>query len=392
LVASKTGYQVREFSESAKALGMELVLATDRCHILEDPWCDDAAPIRFEDPSADIQALGERGPFDGILAVGDGPAKVAAKAAEALGLKFHPFHAVEAACNKFLTRARFRTAGMNVPRYQLVTDPGIADHLAYPLVMKPLRLSGSRGVIRVNTPHEFREAFERIQKIVHGPILVEEFIPGSEFAVEGLMTHGRFHPLAIFDKPDPLDGPFFEETIYLTPSREPKQTQQAILSAVKQAVGALGLQHGPVHAEARVNDRGVWILEAAPRPIGGLCARVLKFADGGLEQLLLRHAAGEDVSGSKLQEGAHGVMMIPIPGSGVYTGTSGVREAQDVENVEDVVITAKEGQPLVPLPEGASYLGFIFSRAQTSEKAENSLRRAYASLRFSSYVGLTIVR
>jgi len=397
LVASKTGYQVREFSAAAKAIGIKLVLATDRCHILEDPWRDDAAPIRFEDPAADIAAVHARGPFDGILAVGDGPAKIAAKAAEELGLKFHPPAAVEAACDKFLTRERFRAAGMKVPRYQLIEDPRLASELTYPLVLKPLHLSGSRGVIRVNTVSEFYAAFERIRKMTAGPILAEDFIPGKEFAIEGLVTDGQFRALAIFDKPDPLDGPFFEETIYVTPSREPQSTQQAILVAVGQAIAALGLRHGPIHAEARMNTQGVWMLEVAPRPIGGLCARVLKFnggglEGGGLEQLLLRHAASQDVSDSKLEAGGHGVMMIPIPGPGVYAGATGVREAQDVENIEDVVITAKEGQSLVPLPEGASYLGFIFARAQNAKNTEAALRRAYSFLLFSSYVELTVVR
>jgi biotin carboxylase len=229
-------------------------------------------------------------------------------------------------------------------------------------------------------------------------LLVEDFIPGREFAAEGVMTDGRFQLLALFDKPDPLDGPFFEETLYITPSRLSSEVQSEILSTLEKAIHALGLQDGPVHAEVRVNERGVWMLEAAARPIGGLCARVLKFripgsiADIGLEELLLRHALGQEVSAAELSPGAHGVMMIPIPRSGVYQGADGIEESQAVAGIEDLVLTAKQGQMLRALPEGATYLGFIFSRCSTAEQVEQALRRAHAGLRFRISEALPVVR
>ncbi|MCU1273379.1 MAG: ATP-dependent carboxylate-amine ligase domain protein ATP-grasp, partial [Bryobacterales bacterium] len=204
-----------------------------------------------------------------------------------------------------------------------------------------------------------------------------------EFALEGLLTNGDLQILAIFDKPDPLDGPFFEETLYVTPSRESGETQQKMIEAIRKAVRALGLTHGPIHAEMRVNQRGVWVLEVAARPIGGLCARALRFDSGvPLEELILRHAVGEDVSRAKLSGPASGVMMIPISQGGIYQGVSGVQEASAVPNVDEVAITAKEGQKILPLPEGSSYLGFIFARGESPECVEQALRRAHASLTF----------
>ncbi|MBZ5672893.1 MAG: ATP-grasp domain-containing protein [Acidobacteriia bacterium] len=399
LVAATTGYQVREFAEAARALEVELVLATDRCHILENPWGDDAAPVRFEDPEPGIEALAARGPFDGILAVGDRPACVAAQAAERLGLRFHPAEAARAASNKLLAREHFRAAGMPVPEFRRmpVAEASPAG-VRFPCVLKPLDFSGSRGVIRANNPEEFREAAARIGRMQDGDLIVEDYIPGREFALEGVVTSGRLQTLALFDKPDPLEGPFFEETIYVTPSREPDRepndVQQQIRETAQAAVTALGFTDGPVHAELRVNGQGVWILEAAARPIGGLCARVLRFRAPfcTLEQLLLRHALGEDVSAARLAPGSHGVMMIPIPHSGVYRGVSGVEDARTVKGIEDIVITAKEGQEMLALPEGSTYLGFLFSRGESVDLVLNGLREVHQRLKFGLSPALPIVK
>ncbi len=313
-------------------LNLDLVLATDRCHVLENPWGDDAVAVRFEDPQRAMDALVARGPFDGVAAVGDAPSVVAAQAAARLGLRFSPPDAVLAAKNKSLAHQRFRDAGLHVAASRLLLADADATKEAhatrYPCVLKPVSLSASRGVIRADDPTQFAAAFARIRKILEQEteksIQVEDFIPGREFALEGLVTGGNLQTLALFDKPDPLDGPFFEETIYLTPSRAAEAVQRAIIDAAQQAVRALGLTYGPVHAEMRVNDRGVWMLEAAARPIGGLCGRVLRFEGGAtLEEVILRHALGEDVSHYRLAPGAHGVMMIPIPRAGVFAGVEG---------------------------------------------------------------------
>jgi hypothetical protein len=418
LVASKTGYQVREFYGAAERLGIELKLVTDRCHILENPWGDHAAAVQFEQPEAGIKELEAGGPFDGIVAVGDQPASVAAKIAERLKLRFHSTEAVQAAGDKYATRERFRAAGMNVPAY------GFDAPANFPCVLKPLHLSASRGVVRANNPQEFAEAHARIRRMIgEEPVLAEDFIPGREFALEGIVTDGRLQTLAIFDKPDPLDGPFFEETIYLTPSGESAEVQQAIEEAAQSAIRALGLTHGPIHAEMRVNPQGVWMLEAAARPVGGLCSRILRFvlpasvlpgtghrflwpvssrADAddknrssalrSLEELLLNHALGCDISAALLAPGAHGVMMIPIPGEGVYSGVDGVEKARETADIESVEITAKEGHYLAPLPEGQSYLGFIFSRASSQERVDRALRHAHSCLRFRMTKALPVVR
>ena len=399
IVSTTTGYQTRVFAEAAERMGLEPVLAIDQCHQLDDPWGAGVITVRFDHAERWAGAIAAHGPFDGLVAVGDRPTFLAALAAERLGLPYNSPAAVAACRSKYLMRERFRAAGMLVPSYfrvPLDSNPReAACRAAFPCVLKPLGLSASRGVIRADDEAEFVAAFERIRALLKTReiasqrdeqnrfIQIEEFIPGREFALEGLVTDGRLQPLALFDKPDPLDGPFFEETIYVTPSREPAEVQHELIGTVARAVEALGLVRGPLHAEMRYNDRGAWMLEAAARPIGGLCARALRFNSGMLlEELVLRHALGEDVSAARLAPGASGVMMIPIPREGIYQGVAGVERAAAVEGIEDVIITAKEGQKLVPLPEGASYLGFIFARAESPAIVEQALRTAHGELDF----------
>src|SRR2546426_30250 len=272
----------------------------------------------------------------------------------------------------------------------------VASGVSYPCVLKPLRLSASRGVIRADTQAEFVAAFERIKRILEQTgcgrsLLVEEFVPGREVAVEGLVTHGALHVLALFDKPDPLDGPFFEETIYVTPSRLARTAQQEIAACAQAAVDALGLRDGPIHAEVRHNDRGAWLIELAARPIGGRCSGALRFEireagsekrETSLEEIIIRHALGMELPTLERERRASGVMMIPVPGAGVLRDVRGVGAAQAVPLVEEVVITMHPGQPLVPWPEGSRYPGFIFARGGTSEAVEAALRAAHARLEF----------
>lgn len=410
LFAATTGYQIRVFSEAARRLGVEATLAADRCNRLDDPWGDHSIAVKFDYRMPQSVETFRGMTFDGVAAVGDRPAVLAAEVAAMLGIPFHPPAAAQACQDKYLARQLYQAAGLPVPgffRAGLTEDAGaLARRATYPCVLKPLGLSASRGVIRADDEAEFAAAFLRIRALLEKnpdlrrlrqrSIQVESYIEGREFAIEGIVTRGVFQPLAIFDKPDPLTGPFFEETIYVTPSREPAAVREALLDTAARAVRALGLYHGPVHLEMRWNEEGAWMLDAAARPIGGLCARALRFRTaagpaGGvldLEELIVRHALGEDVSEARLEGPASGVMMVPIPQGGVYESVDGVERARAVPGIEDVTITAKPGQRLVPLPEGASYLGFIFARGDSAREVESALRRAHAELRFHIAVAL----
>jgi hypothetical protein len=394
LFANKLGYQIRVFEQAARRLGIDVQLVTDRCHILDDPWGDHAVAVRFDDPAGSLHAID--GPVDGIVAVADRPLYLAALAAEKLGVPFHSPQSVRLSQNKHAARQCFQRAGLLVPSYRryALTDTPDGQHEAYPCVLKPLALSGSRGVIRANDPAEFLAAWARIKRLLESGdirerrdeadrfIQVESYIEGREYAVEGLIDQGRLQVLAIFDKPEPLEGPFFEETIYVTPSREDAATQARIITAIEQAVAAVGLSEGPLHGECRVNEAGVWVLEVAGRPIGGLCAKALSF-DGGrpLEELILRRALGEPCE-AKLDGPASGVMMIPVPCAGIMEGVDGVEQAQKLAGITEVIITARAGERLVPLPEGNSYPGFIFARGKTSKSVEVALREAHKQINF----------
>jgi biotin carboxylase len=335
-----------------------------------------------------------------MVAIGDAPTMTAALSAEQLRLRFHTPAAVEGSKNKWVARERWAAAGMLVPSYKRVPadeNPRVlVPEVPFPCVLKPLGLSASRGVIRANVGSEFVAAFRRIAELLAEAdvqlhrddatawIQIESYIPGQEFALEGLVTDGLLKVLALFDKPDPLEGPYFEETIYVTPSRVSQAQLEAITATTQQAITALGLTSGPIHAEMRVNEKGVWMLEIAARPIGGLCAKALRFESSRmpLEELVVRHALGENIADVQRENIASGVMMIPIPEAGFFEGVQGVEEAVSVAFIDSVEVTAKLRQRLIPLPEGASYLGFIFASAETPEQVEAALRQAHARLRF----------
>ena len=403
LIAATTGYQTRAFGDAADRLGVELVFATDRCHRLDDPWRDGAIPVRFHDETGFLVAVGEaarRRPLNGVLGVGDRPAVFAALACEALGLRGHPPTAARVSGNKLETRARLAAAGLPCPAFTSVPlgalDAAIPE-FEFPCVVKPLALSGSRGVIRADDPETLHAALDRVRRLLaradirgrgrpgDDRVLLETFVPGREYAVEGVLEDGTLRVLAVFDKPDPLDGPFFEESIYVTPSAQSVDAQRRMEQTVTAAVEALGLRHGPVHAECRVNEAGVFVIEVAARPIGGLCARALRFrGPGGMvlpfEELLLRHALGEPVSGYRREADASAVMMIPIPRAGTYRGTDAVDAARAVPGIVAVVMTAKPDQRLELLPEGGSYLGFLFAEGGNPAEAVAALRDAHARL------------
>jgi len=335
-----------------------------------------------------IAALHERRPLDAVLAVDDQGLTVAAAASERLGMTHNPTDAVAATRDKAALRARLAASSVPQPDHRVVMPGGrisaAAAEIGYPCVVKPVSRSGSQGVIRVDDGAQAVVAEDRIRSIVGAsePLLVERFVPGAEVAVEGLLEGGTLEVLAVFDKPDPLDGPFFEETIYVTPSRQPPAVLVAIEAMVASAAAALGLREGPVHAELRIGPAGeLTVLEVAARSIGGLCARALRFGAGvSLEEVIIRHAVGAGLDGLSRESQASGVMMLPIRSAGVLEGVSGLSDALSVDGVVGVEISIPLGRPVIPLPEGDRYLGFVFARGPHPADVELALRRAEASL------------
>jgi biotin carboxylase len=402
LLLPTTTYRTKAFIDAALKLDVDVVAASEQPGTLADKNPGGLLTLGFAEPdraACQAKEFAKQFPIDAVIPVDEDTAVVAAYVAEALKIEHNSVAAAITAKNKHLMREILSRAGVRVPRYwhfSLDEDRrGIAARVAYPCVVKPVFLSTSRGVMRADNQEEFVKVVQRLDRIVSDPktarrggaltreALVETFVPGFEVAVEGLVTDGEFRMLAIFDKPDPLDGPFFEETIYVTPSRLQQNIREQIVETTGDATRAMGLSKGAVHAELRVNELGPWVIEVAARAIGGLCSRALRFDDGiSLEELLVRHALGEDVGFVERENKAAGVMMIPIPRAGVLRQVLGVEAAKAVTDVEDVVITAHITQEILPPPEGASYLGFIFSRADSPDRVETALREAHERLEF----------
>ena len=400
------GYQARAFDEAARRAGVTLRVVSDRCAHLADPWGDGAIPARFDHDESHVRAVVDAlagADVAGILAVGDRPAWLAASLAHVLGLPWHSPDAVAAATNKLLTRGRLVAAGLPVPWFVSLPARGADDldrltRVRFPCVIKPAGLTASRGVMRSDSPQELLTARDRIAALLDRPdvratstsdpdtLIVEGFVPGAEYALDGVLEHGALRVFALFEKPEPLDGPTFEESIYVTPARLASGPQQVIAGCIGRAALALGLHHGPIHAECRVDGDSVVVLEVAPRPIGGLCARAIPVVSPegercALEDALLAHALGRSLEGYGHQALASGVLMVPVRERGRLRSVEGVDAVRAMPAVTGVEITAKPGQLLEPLPEGASYPGFVFAQSARADDVVATLQAASARLR-----------
>ncbi len=393
LISPPRSYRVAAYVQAAHHLGCELMLASEGTHSL----VSEVARGMHVDLSSSkafgklLEQTRDRG-FQAVVATDDAVVELASRIARALGLRHNPPRSAAISRRKDLARLRLAEAGVPVPGFRCIhlsrpLSAQIAD-VSYPCVVKPIALSASRGVIRANDSRELLAACKRIRPLVaelpdpieRERLLVEDFMPGREVALEGLLSQGDLTVLALFDKPDPLDGPYFEETYYITPSRLEPDIQCRIRRRVAEACQAYGLREGPVHAELRVNQGDAGVLEVASRTIGGQCGHLLEFVTGqSLEQLVLAQAMGR-MTALESGDAAAGVLMIPIPEAGILRRVEGVLAARRVRFVEDVEISIREGYELVPLPEGSNYLGFIFARAPSPELAEQALREAHAKL------------
>ncbi|MCH9019110.1 MAG: ATP-grasp domain-containing protein [Proteobacteria bacterium] len=401
LLIPTTSYRVSDFLAAADELGVDVVVGSNERSVLEEFADGGTVTLDLADPAKgteEIVAYARERPLAAIVGVDDETTVLAATASAALDLPHNAPESVAAARDKFRFRTMLANAGPRSPAFRLLSVDDDARRAAreqtFPCVLKPLSLAASRGVIRADDAAGFVAAFARIGAILRSPdvaglgdaaeaILVEDYIPGVEVALEALLVGGRLNVLALFDKPDPLEGPFFEETIYVTPSRLAAATQESIVAETTRAVAALGLHDGPVHAELRVNDRGPWVIELAARSIGGLCSRVLRFGAGvRLEELILRHALGLPIESLEREQRPAGVMMIPTPKAGILRAVHGLDEARGVAGIDEVTISIAIGREVIPPPEGYRYLGFLFARADTPEAAEAALREAHACLDF----------
>ena len=401
LLLSKNSYRAEAFLAAAGRLDLDVTVGSNHASTLAGLAPGATLTLGAADVRRSVTTIGrfsEDYPLAAIVTAEDDFSSVAAEASEALGLRYHPSEAVRSARNKATTRRLLAEAGVPSPWFHVASvkdDPAtVATEARYPCVLKPLALSASRGVIRADTPEEFRGAWALVLKILEqkdasrrsgwarSEILIEAYLPGREVAVEGIVVEGELRTLAILDKPDPREGPFFEETILVTPSRLPDEAQGEIVSSVRRAVAVIGLNDGPIHAELRVDEGRITLLEIAPRSIGGRCSTILRFEpEATLEDLILGHALGMPINGHVRAPAAAGVMMMPIPRAGVLREVTGTEAALRVPGVEGLEISIPVGQAVWPLPEGNRYLGFLFAGGETPEQVEASIRDAHSKLR-----------
>jgi len=403
LLMTTSTYRASSYLDASKKLKINTIIGTDQPDILGHLNPGSSITLDYsknDDSKKKIIEYTNNFPIKGVLAIDEETLILGAMVADSLGLICHSIESVSTTRSKYELRKILSEEGLRTPEFRLISSEEnpdlISKSISFPCVMKPTFLSGSRGVIRANNREEFSNAYMRINKILDEPatiirgkdeakmILIEEYIPGKEIAVEGIIVNGDFLPLAIFDKPEPLDGPFFEETIYVTPSRLPESVQKKILEETKNASNAIHLFNGPVHAELRINDNGdPWVIDIASRTIGGKCSRAIKFSDEiSLESIILSHVLGKELPSIVPISGSSGVMMIPIPKSGVLKKVLGKENALGIKGIEEIEISIPLGEKIVQLPEGDRYLGFIFATSDKSEVTEEILKKAHENLKF----------
>jgi biotin carboxylase len=400
LILPTTTYRAQAFMEAASSLNIEVVVGSEKRQALAGlvPGTTlDFDLHKSESALKKIVKYAREKPFKAIIGVDEETVVLAAKASEALALPYNPLPAVRATRDKYEMRRKLARGGLSSPEAWLFSADQnlkeISKRVNYPCVLKPTFLSASRGVIRANDKREFVQAFSEIVDLLSDrktarqggesakQILVEDYIQGNEVAVEGILLDRKLKLLALFDKPDPLQGPYFQETIYTTPSRLPSKLQEEIVNITQKAANAIGLHIGPLHAELRFNDSGIYPVEIAARSIGGCCSKLLRFNNGiSLEELILRHALGQDIRRFEREELAAGVMMIPTPQAGILKKVKGIDAARAVAGVEDIIVSIPLGQKVEVLPRGSRYLGFIFVRGETAESVEGAIRAAHARL------------
>ena len=400
LLIPTASYRTPDFMAAAESLDLEVVVASDVDQPLADMWSGRWLTLPYHDTDLGVQAItrfADRFPLDAVVAVDDPGTVLAAHASTALNLSGNSPESVIGTRDKSTLRRALDTHGVRSPHWRVLRfDESLPlDELEFPVVIKPLGLNGSRGVMRANDPGSFLRAVARLRRMLSAEAaaeecgdladryLVEGYIPGVEVALEGLLRDGELHTLAIFDKPDPLDGPYFEETIYVTPSRLDDASLDEVVETTRQSAAALGLSDGPLHAELRLNDDGAWPVDVAARTIGGLCARTLRFGAGmSLEEIVLRQAINAPLTTLNRESTAAGVMMMPIVGRGRIRAILGLDEAASVPLIESIEMEARVGDTLVPLPEGANYPGFIFARGESPAAVESALRQAWSRIEF----------
>lgn len=401
LLLPKESYRSDEFLQAADVLGIDVIVAGNRCHRLAGHWqLDKLFSLPFDDPESAAQLvqheLAGRAP-QAVIGIDDRGVEAAAAIAEALHIKGNTHLAVETLHDKYCFRKLQQELGLPFPAFSPIQISGNQiNHklqFKFPAVVKPTRLSGSRGVIRVDAVEELDKTVDRVNSIIRHSkmdtaginLLLERYLEGSEHALEVIMDKGVIKVLAIFDKPDPLVGPYFEETIYITPSCLSPETRMEFQRQVEFVCQQAGIMNGPVHAEARVHCDTVTLLEVAPRSIGGSCGKVLRHALGmSLEELILRHALGDVMPEIDHSGPAAGVMMLPVPVAGIYNGIDGIEEVLAVPGIETVEVSARPGDRVSPLPEESTYLGFVFASGASPELVVSALQTAKGKLRIDT--------
>ena len=379
LVIPENSYKSNDFVTSAEKLDLDFLVITDSQQVFGQ--FSDTVIIHGFDEELENDVKEKLQDVTHILPVDHSALKFSAYLVDLLKAKGNNTKSINTAMNKFESRNIFNSISEIKIQNAIVNkieDIEIFINENGTSVLKPIYGTASKSVIKVESFQENKAEVEKLmQDCSDQDLIIEEFVDGSEYALEGNLINSELNKIVIFDKPINYKEPYFEESIYIAPTEIPDKTQKEIVNLIGKACKKLGLENGPVHVEFKIHNKEIFIIEINPRMIGGLCSRCLSFGlfKTSLEEIALHAFLNNELKSIDLLSNFVGVLMIPTPISGKFISIN-KNELESIPNVSGVEITVSENSNLLEPPFGDKYLGFVFSQGDSKEKVMESLTLA----------------
>ena len=379
LVIPENSYKSNDFVTSAEKLDLDFLVITDSQQV--SGQFSDTVIIHSFDEELENDVKEKLQDVTHILPVDHSALKFSAYLVDLLKAKGNNTKSINTAMNKFESRKIFNSISeikIQNAIVKKIEDIEIFINENGTSVLKPIYGTASKSVIKVESFQENKAEVEKLmQDCSDQDLIIEEFVDGSEYALEGNLINSELNKIVIFDKPINYKEPYFEESIYIAPTEIPDKTQKEIVNLIGKACKKLGLENGPVHVEFKIHNKEIFIIEINPRMIGGLCSRCLSFGlfKTSLEEIALHAFLNNELKSIDLLSNFVGVLMIPTPISGKFISIN-KNELESIPNVSGVEITVSENSNLLEPPFGDKYLGFVFSQGDSKEKVMESLTLA----------------
>ncbi len=379
LVIPENSYKSNDFVVAAEKLGIDFLIITDSEQVSSK--FSDTVIINKFDAELNKNNLKKLKDVTHVLPVDHSALKFSGYLVDLLEVKGNKLESINLSMNKYESRKIFNSLldiKVNNEIIKNIDDVNTFINKNGTSVLKPIYGTASKSVLKINNVEKNKEQIEKLmQDCFDQDLVIEEYIDGKEYALEGTIINSELKKIVIFDKPVEYKHPYFEESIYITPSELSSEAEKRVVSIVDKACKKIGLEDGPVHVEFKINENQIFIIEINPRMIGGLCSRCLSFGlfKVSLEEIILHAFMNNELKNIELLNNYVGVLMIPTPKSGKFISIN-KEELENIPNISNVEITVPEGSDLLEPPYGDKYLGFAFSQGIDKKTVNESLLTA----------------